>query len=106
MQHVVAQSVTTAYTHHAIIRFVQIGCLDSSMCCCQLPAELTWLCRYDKSLWPANDVAADQNLIPSSASRVKGLQISPETPALGKDSVKHLRQRMATVLDVELCNTA
>ncbi len=79
---------------------------DSGMCCCQLPAKLNELCRYDRSLWPADGVAANHSAIPSSASQGKGLQINSETPALGKDSVKHLRQRMATVLDVELCNAA
>ncbi|DBA90836.1 hypothetical protein WJX77_005848 [Trebouxia sp. C0004] len=62
---------------------------------------------YDRSLWPADGDAPNHNVIPaSSASQVKGLQINSETPALGKDSMLHLRQRMATVLDVELCNAA
>ncbi len=83
-----------------------IGCIGQQVCCCQFPAKLTEFCRYDRSLWPADGVAANHNVSPSSASQVKGQRVNSETPALGKDSMKHIRQRMATVLDVELCNAA
>ncbi|KAL0019983.1 hypothetical protein WJX79_007802 [Trebouxia sp. C0005] len=61
---------------------------------------------YDRSLWPADGLAPNHNVIPPSVPQGKGLQSSTQTPALVKDNMKHLRQRMATVLDVELCNAA
>lgn len=88
------------------MRLSRLTALDSSMCCCQYPAKLTELCRYDRSLWPADGLAPNHNVIPPSVPQGKGLQSSTQTPALVKDNMKHLRQRMATVLDVELCNAA
>lgn len=83
-----------------------IGCIGQQHVLLQLPAKPTELCRYDRSLWPADGVAGNHNAIPSSVLQIKGLQVKSEKPALGKDSMKHIRQRMATVLDVELCNAA
>ncbi len=85
-----------------ILVLPRLVALDSSMWCCPLYSKAD-LCRYDRSLWPAEDVAANHNVTPS---QVKSLHISSKTPAMGKDSMKHLRQRMATVLDVELSNSA
>lgn len=58
--------------------------------------------RYDRSLWPEGGAASANGDSMSS----QNAQFNTQMSAVSKDNIKTLRQRMATVLDVELCAAA
>ena len=58
--------------------------------------------RYDRSLWPEGGAAsANGDEMP-----LQNAQIGTQMSSVSKDNIQMLRQRMATVLDVELCAAA
>ena len=69
-------------------------------------AHVTSVGRYDRSLWPKE---ADPAPIKRPAILHEGKLDSEQDakqPMMTRSALQSLKQRMATVLDVELCNAA
>lgn len=62
------------------------------------------MCRYDRSLWPSGIASGCAQAHTASAACSIGTQKEVQQQAITPEALQSLKQRMATVLDVELCS--
>ena len=61
------------------------------------------MCRYDRSLWPDGTATTSAQALTESAACNTGTGQEAQPHAVSQGALQSLKQRMATVLDVEVC---
>lgn len=69
-------------------------------------ARDTCLCRYDRSLWPKEATSVPTTRPASLHEGRQNSEQDTKQPVMTRSALQSLKQRMATVLDVELSNAA